>query len=161
MTAKTSQQQVSPVEKILIQILTSTKEDAAIRSQITDALESEHLHHGWPTEGIFEALLKAPENSDAGSDAQSDPMQLPLDDADRNRLAAILMESPADPDYTAASVRVALAALRRPHIERALQQLQPQIDDAAKKGDAYKLTQLSAEKMKLKRALDESMRAGM
>ena len=56
---------------------------------------------------------------------------------------------------------MALAALRRPYIERALQQLQPQIDEAAKKGDAFKLTQLSAEKIKLKRALDESMRAGV
>ena len=84
-------------------------------------------------------------------------MQLPMDDSYRNKLAAILMESSADAEYTAGSVRVALAALRRPHIERALQQLQPQIDDAAKKGDTSKLTQLSAEKMKLKES--EDMRA--
>jgi DNA primase len=154
LTAKSTKQQVSPAEKMLIQILTASKPDVDMQSQIRDALESEHLHHGWPTEEIFTALLASPE------DAQ-DPMQLKLDDQDRNRLAAILLESPADGDYTAASVRVALAALRRPHIERALQQLQPQIDDAAKKGDAYKLTQLSAEKIKLKRALDESMRAGL
>jgi hypothetical protein len=106
------------------------------------------------TEEIFTAMLASPE-------AARDPMQLKLDDEDRNRLVAILLESRADPDYTAASVRVALAALRRPQIERALQQLQPQIDDAAKKGDAFKLTQLSAEKIKLKRALDESMRAAV
>jgi DNA primase len=154
MKGVSTQQQVSPAEMILLQILTASgNQDPAIRAQITDTLEAEHLHHGWPTEGIFTALLEAaPEQA-------ANPMQLTLDEADRNRLAAILMETPADADYTAASVRVALSALRRPHIERALQQLQPQIDDAAKKGDAFKLTQLSAEKMKLKRALDESMRA--
>ena len=46
-------------------------------------------------------------------------------------MAAILMDTNADAEYTGASVRVALAALRRPHLERALQQLQPQIDEAA------------------------------
>src|SRR5436305_15261299 len=127
---------------MLIQILTAATKDAAVTSQVRDALESENLHHGWVTEGIFTALLEAsPEQA-------SDPMQLKFDDEDRSRLAAILLESPAEPDYSAASARVALSALRRPHIERALQQLQPQIDDAAKKGDAFKLTQLSAEKMK-------------
>ena len=153
MKASSAQQQVSPAEKTLIHILTSVGNDADVISQVRDALEQEHLHHGWPTEGIFTALLEAtPEQT-------RDPMQLKLEDENRSRLAAILLDSPAEPDYTAASVRVALSALRRPHIERALQQLQPQIDDAAKKGDAFKLTQLSAEKMKLKRALDESMRA--
>src|SRR5205807_10450182 len=60
LTAKRGQQQVSPAEKLLLQILTASgKQDPAVRSQIQDTLEAEHLHHGWPTEAIFTALLAA------------------------------------------------------------------------------------------------------
>ncbi|MCU1284925.1 MAG: primase [Acidobacteriales bacterium] len=148
-------QQTSPAEKILIHVLLSqSKEDAAVQSNVHDVLTSEHLHEGWTTEPIFDALLHA------SVEELREPLQLALSDSDRSRLAALLMGSDEREDLTATTVRVALAAMRRPHIERALQQLQPQIDEAGRQGNTLELTQLSAEKLKLKRALDESMRAG-
>jgi hypothetical protein len=105
-------------------------------------------------EPVFDALLNA------STEQLSAPLELPMDDSDRSRLASVLMQSDERDDFTESTICVALAAMRRPHIERALQQLQPQIDEAGRKGDTFKLTQLSAEKLKLKRALDESMRAG-
>jgi DNA primase len=150
-----TEQQISPAEKILIHVLTSSSpHDADVRSNVHDVLTAEHLHEGWLLERVFDALLHA------SAEELREPLQLALDDADRSRLAALLMQSDEREDITPTMVRVALAALRRPHIERALQQLQPQIDEAGRKGDTFRLTQLSAEKLRLKRALDESMRAG-
>jgi hypothetical protein len=155
MKTEITAQQVSPAENILVRVLTShSLQDEAARSNVHDVLISERLHAGWIMEPVFDALLNA------STEQLSAPLELPMDDSDRSRLASVLMQSDERDDFTESTIRVALAAMRRPHIERALQQLQPQIDEAGRKGDTFKLTQLSAEKLKLKRALDESMRAG-
>src|SRR5205085_8441052 len=121
------------------------------KDKIRGALTAEALHEGWATEPIFAAALAAP------AEALANPLGLPLDEVSRNHLAAILMED--ESEITADAVETAVAALRRPHLERKLQQIQGQIDDAGRKGDAGRLANLSAEKMTLKRALDQSMRA--
>jgi DNA primase len=145
--AAVKEQSVSPAEKTLIRSLLAH----GLRGQITDALTSEQLHEGWPAERLIAALLAADDHTLA------DPMALELDDATRSLLATILMSE--DSELSAEHARVALAALRRPHLERRLQQVQHQIDDAGRKNDAMRIAQLSAEKVSLKRALDESMRA--
>jgi DNA primase len=155
MKTETSAQQVSPAENILVRVLTShSPQDEAARSNVHDVLTAESLHTGWLMEPVFDALLNA------SAEQLSAPLELPMNDSDRSRLASVLMQSDERDDFTESTIRVALAAMRRPHIERALQQLQPQIDEAGRKDDTLKLTQLSAEKLRLKRALDESMRAG-
>ncbi|MCU1306158.1 MAG: primase [Acidobacteriaceae bacterium] len=155
MKTESTAQQVSPAENILVRVLTShSAQDEAARSNVHDVLAAEKLHAGWVMEPVFEALLKA------STEQLSAPLELPMGDSDRSRLASVLMQSDERDDFTETTIRVALAAMRRPHIERALQQLQPQIDEAGRKDDTLKLTQLSAEKLRLKRALDESMRAG-
>jgi DNA primase len=155
MKTEVAPQQISPAENILLRVLTShSSQDEPARANIHGVLTSERLHEGWPTEPVFDALLNA------SPEEIREPLQLAMDDVARSRLASVLMQSDERDDFTESTIRVALAAMRRPHIERALQQLQPQIDEAGRKGDTFKLTQLSAEKLKLKRALDESMRAG-
>ena len=150
------QQQITPAEKVLIRALlgeSSSGDGVTIRDMIKRALSAEALHEGWVTEPIFAAALAAP------AEVLAEPLTLPLDDAARNHLAAILMEIEDESGITAEMVELALSALRRPHLERKLQQIQAQIDDAGRKGETASLAQLSAEKMTLKRALDQSMRA--
>jgi DNA primase len=141
-------QSVSPAEKLLVRALLSPD----VRTEAMDALSSERLHEGWPSERLLQAL-STPDPS-----AFHDPMSLPLDEHSRNLLANILMAE--EEEVSAEHVRVALAAMRRPQLERRLQQVQHQIDDAGRKNDSMRIAQLSAEKVSLKRALDESMRTG-
>ncbi len=150
------QQQISPAEKVVLRALIADAEElVTVRDTVRSVLSSETLHEGWVTEPIFAAALAA------SPETLAQPLSLPLDDAQRNHLASILLEMDMDDQSqpTAQMVEVALAALRRPHLERKLQLLQGQIDDASRKGETVRLAQLSAEKMTLKRALDQSMRA--
>jgi DNA primase len=141
------QQPVLPAEKIMVRALLSPQ----TCEQAHEQLSQESIYEGWTTEGLLTALLNAPE------EARGDPMDLALDEGQRALLASILMED--DSEVSAEQVLRAGAAMRRPHLERRLRQVQHQIDDAGKKNDATRLALLSAEKMNLKRALDESMRA--
>ena len=151
------QQQITPAEKVLVRALLGgsdsggSQEAISMQEKVRSVLTAEALHQGWATEPIFVAALAA------SPEVLAQPLALPLGDASRNHLAAILMEE--ENEVTAETVEMALAALRRPHLERKLQQIQGQIDDAGRKGDAGRLAQLSSEKMRLKRALDQSMRA--
>ncbi len=141
------EQSISPAEKLLVRALLAPE----MRHEVADTLSKEPLHEGWPSEPIIAALLASDEQT------ISDPMALELSATSRALLATILMSE--DSEISPEQVRVALAALRRPHLERRLQQVQHQIDDAGRKNDAMRIAQLSAEKVSLKRALDESMRA--
>ncbi|HUR37706.1 MAG TPA: DNA primase [Terriglobales bacterium] len=145
---------LSPAEKILVRSLISTgPSNNQVRGTLVQTLEEERPHEGWGSEALLDALAQA------DSAMLNEPLSIQLDDADRKHLAELLMSSEDGEEPNADAVRLALAALRRPHLERKLQHLQPQIDEAGRKGDSFKLAQLSAEKLKLKRALDESMRA--
>ena len=145
---------LSPAEKILVRSLLATgPSNAQVRSSLQQTLEEERPHEGWSSEPLLDAL------AEADPAALAEPLALELSDPDRKHLAEILMHTDEGDEPSADSVRLALAALRRPHLERKLQHLQPQIDEAGRKGDSFKLAQLSAEKLKLKSALDESMRA--
>ncbi|HUS19689.1 MAG TPA: DNA primase [Terriglobales bacterium] len=145
---------LSPAEKVLVSsLLAAGSSNSQVRATLQQTLEEERPHEGWGAEALLDALAQA----DPATLAQ--PLSLPLSDIHRKHLAEILMATEEGEEPSADSVRLALAALRRPHLERKLQHLQPQIDEAGRKGDSFKLAQLSAEKLKLKRALDESMRA--
>jgi DNA primase len=140
------QQPVSPAEKLLIRALLAPD----LRVEVMDLLATEQLHEGWPSEALISALLSPDDH------ALTDPLSLDLDEISRSLLATILMAE--DTELSADHIPVALSALRRPHLERRLQQVQHQIDDAGRNNDTMRLAQLSAEKVSLKRALDESMR---
>jgi DNA primase len=146
--AALAKQPVSPAERIIVRALLSDESYA----EAHDVLSTENVHHGWASEPLLSVLLSA------SREMLRDPMGLELDEQQRKLLAGILMED--EGELSRDDVRLAVAALRRPHLERRLQQVQHQIDDAGRKNEATRLAQLSAEKLKLKRALDESMRAG-
>jgi DNA primase len=153
-TKLAAQAVVTPSEEYLVKTLLSTSPDAAeSRVLAHNTLAQEKLHEGWVLGPVIEALINA------SSDQLDEPLALPMDDASRNRLAQIVMSMSEDEAPSEDRVRLALAALRRPHLERELNKLQAEIDTASRKNDAVRAAQLSQEKIRLKRALDESMKA--
>ena len=78
----------------------------------------------------------------------ADVMELPLPDADRNLLAAILMKE--DEELTADRLEGAVRALRRIQYRRKLEQVQRDLQTTRQPDQLQALLQ---EKMRLKRAL--------
>jgi DNA primase len=143
-----SAQAITPAEKILVRALL-----AETYLEAEELLAHEPVHRGWSSERLISGLLQA------DVDARREPMGIATSDAERALLAGILMEE--ESAVTSGEIKRAYEAMRRPHLERQLQQVQQQIDDAGRKQDATRLAQLSVEKVSLKRALDESMRSEM
>ncbi len=151
--------QVTDAEKLLIRALTSAGEmlmfeerqsarDGADEEfdparQAHFALKIERLHIGLATESLIETLLTS------GSQV-SHVMELPLADADRNLLAAILMKEAEE--LTADRLEGAVRALRRIHLRRKLAQVQHQLQ-ATRNLEPGQLQTLLEEKVRLKRAL--------
>jgi DNA primase len=149
--------QVTDAEKLLIRALTSAREMQAAEQHISArdgaeeefdparqahfVLKNERLHIGLSTESLIETLL----NSQA-----ADVMDLPLPDADRNLLAAILLKE--DEDLTAERLEGAVRALRRIHFKRQMEEVQRELQ-AARKHEPDRLRFLLREKDRLKRAL--------
>jgi len=151
--------QVTDAERILIRALASATEmqtseehlsardgaekefDPARQAQFV--LKSERVHVGLATESLMEALLNAlPETADV--------MELPLAEADRNLLAAILLKE--DEELSAERLEGAVRALRRIQLRRKLEQVQSELQ--AKHGqEPTQLQALLQEKIRLKRAL--------
>src|SRR5260370_11011926 len=77
--------QVTSSEKVLVRAVSSTMfNEAELRVAAIDALASENLHVGLSTESPLQTLLE-------NAHAISDQSQLPLNDADRDLLARIVM----------------------------------------------------------------------
>lgn len=145
--------QVTPAEKVLLKALLCS--DVALRGVARAAIEQDRLHEGWTLEPVFAALSTAAREN---PEALADPLALPLEETDRNRLAAVLMNDDDGVVPDIALLTTSLAALRHLGLERRLRQVQEQIDQAARKNDSALAAQLASEKMALKRALDESRR---
>jgi DNA primase len=151
--------QVTDAEKLLICALTSAREMQTAEQHLSArdgaeeefdparqahfVLKNERLHIGLATESLIEILLNS------GSES-ADVMDLPLPDADRNLLAAILMRE--DEELTAERVEGAVRALRRIQFKRQMEQVQRELQDA-KKHEPERLRFLLREKDRLKRAL--------
>src|SRR5579864_2689180 len=149
--------QVTDAEKLLIRALTSAREMQTAEEHISSregaeddfdpsrqahfALKSERLHIGLATESLLETLL----NSQA-----ADVMDLPVPDADRNLLAAILMKE--DEELSAERLEGAVRALRRIQFKRQMEEVQRELQ-AARKHEPDRLRFLLREKDRLKRAL--------
>jgi DNA primase len=151
--------QITDAEKLLIRALTSAGEmlmseerqsarDGADEEfdparQAHFALKIERLHIGLATESLIETLLNS------GSQV-SHIMDMPLPDADRNLLAAILMKD--GEELTAERLEGAVRALRRIQLRRKLEQVQRQLQ-ATRNQEPGQLQALLEEKIRLKRAL--------
>jgi len=108
------------------------------------ALTRERLHEGSAAAPLIDALLLAQEQG-------LDPMSLPLEEADRNLLAAVLMDEHEEltPELLESSIR----SLRRRVLRRQLEDLQQQLKDAERRHDPASAARLLQERVKLRRAM--------
>jgi DNA primase len=108
------------------------------------ALSRERLHDGSSAEALINVLLLAHEQ---GLDA----MAMPLEEADRGLLAAILMEE--HEELTPELLESAIRSLRRRRGQRELEQLQRRVKELEAKEDVMSRAQLAQEKLRLRQAM--------
>ena len=108
------------------------------------ALMRERLHEGSTGEALIDALLLAQEQG-------LDPMSLPLEEADRNLLAAVLMDEREE--LTPELLESAIRSLRRRVLRRQLDDLQQQLKDAERRQDPALAAKLLQERVKLRREM--------
>ncbi len=108
------------------------------------ALSRERLHEGSAAEALIDALLLAQEQG-------LDPMSAPLEETDRNILAAVLMDEREE--LTPELLESAIRSLRRRVLRRQLEELQQQLKDAERRQDPASAARLLQERLKLRRAM--------
>jgi DNA primase len=143
---------VTPSEKVLVRAASSmVGEEAELRHMAVDALAEERLHAGLTTESLLEAILQNALAVERG-EGLDDVMALPLSDANRQRLAKIVMRE--DEPLTADLLAGALNALRH---QRQLSQREGEIKrgivEAERRNDVAALLRLKQEKLELDRKL--------
>jgi DNA primase len=143
---------VTASEKVLVRAASSmVAEEAELRHMAVDALVEERLHTGLTTETLLEAILQNALAVERG-EGVDDVMALPLSDANRQRLAKIVMRE--DDPLTADLLAGALNALRH---HRQLSQREGEIKrglvEAERKNDMAALLRLKQEKLELDRKL--------
>ena len=143
---------VTPAEKVLVRAAsTVVGEEAELRHMALDALAEEKLHVGLTTETLLEAILQNALAVERG-EGTDDVMALPLNDADRQRLAKIVMRE--DAPLTADLLAGALNALRhRRQISQREGEIKRGIVEAERKNDVAALLRLKQEKLELDRKL--------
>jgi len=142
---------VTPAEKVLVRAASSVGEEAELRNMALDALAEEKLHVGLTTETLLEAILQNALAVDRG-EGLDDVMSLPLSDADRQRLAKIVMRE--DDPLTGDLLAGALNALRhRRQISQREGEIKRGIVEAERKNDVAALLRLKQEKLELDRKL--------
>jgi DNA primase len=108
------------------------------------ALTRERLQEGSAAERLIDALLVAHEQG-------LDQMSLPLEEADRNLLAEILMDE--HEELTAELLESAIRSLRRRVLRRQLDDLQHQLKEAERRQDPASAARLLQERVNLRRAI--------
>jgi DNA primase len=143
---------VTAAEKVLVRAASSMiGEEAELRQMAVDALAEERPHVGLTTETLLEAILQNALAVERG-EGVDDVMALPLTDADRQRLAKIVMRE--DDPLTADLLAGALNALRhRRQISQREGDIKRRIVEAERKNDVAALLLLKQEKLELDRKL--------
>ena len=143
---------VTPSEKVLVRAASSMSEDEAnLRHTAIQALAEERLHAGLTSETLLEALLQNALAIERGEDGM-DPMLLPLAEADRQRLAKIVMRE-SEP-LTADLLAGALDALRhQSQLSQREGEIKRGIVEAERRNDVVALLRLKQEKLELDRKL--------
>jgi DNA primase len=151
--------QITASEKVLVRALSSAlPQEAELRRRTAEVLVAEQLHSGLLTETLLQALL---ENAKPGAGAGNppDPMDLPLEDANRALLATIVMRE--DEPLTAELLEGALEALRhRSHLAQREREIKQGIVEAERRGDIESLLRLKQEKLELDRKLASELESG-
>ena len=143
---------VTPSEKVLVRAASSMSEDEAnLRHSAIQALAEERLHAGLTSETLLEALLQNAMAIERGEDGM-DPMLLPLAEADRQRLAKIVMRE-SEP-LTADLLAGAMNALRhQSQLSQREGEIKRGIVEAERRNDVVALLRLKQEKLELDRKL--------
>jgi DNA primase len=143
---------VTPAEKVLVRAASSMiGEEAELRQMAVGALAEERLHVALTTETLLETILQNALAVERG-EGTDDVMALPLSDADRQRLAKIVMRE--DDPLTADLLAGALNALRhRRQISQREGDIKRRIVEAERKNDVAALLLLKQEKLELDRKL--------
>jgi DNA primase len=143
---------VTPSEKVLVRAASSMSEDEAdLRHSAIQALAEERLHAGLTSETLLEALLQNAMAIERGEDGM-DPMSLPLAEADRQRLAKIVMRE-SEP-LTADLLAGAMNALRhQSQLSQREGEIKRGIVEAERRNDVVALLRLKQEKLELDRKL--------
>ena len=143
---------VTPAEKVLVRAASSMiGEEAELRQMAVGALAEERLHVALTTETLLETILQNALAVERG-EGMDDVMALPLSDADRQRLAKIVMRE--DDPLTADLLAGALNALRhRRQISQREGDIKRRIVEAERKNDVAALLRLKQEKLELDRKL--------
>jgi DNA primase len=143
---------VTPSEKVLVRAASSmVGEEAELRHMALDALAEEKLHVGLTTETLLEAILQNALAVERG-EGLDDVMALPLSDANRQRLAKIVMRE--DEPLTGDLLAGALNALRHHRqISQREGEIKRGIVEAERKNDVAALLRLKQEKLELDRKL--------
>jgi len=115
------------------------------------ALTRERLHEGSAAGTLIDALLLACEQG-------LDPMSLPLEEANRNLLATVLMDE--HEELTPELLESAIRSLRKRRQQRELEQLQHRVKELEAKEDVMSRAQLAQEKLRLKRAMHSLQEIG-
>jgi DNA primase len=108
------------------------------------ALTRERIHEGSAGEALIDALLLA-------QDQGLDPMSLPLEEADRNLLAGVLMDEREE--LTPELLESALRSLRRRVLRRQMEDLQQQLKDAERRQDPASAARLLQERLRLRKTM--------
>ncbi|HEY2234673.1 MAG TPA: DNA primase [Candidatus Angelobacter sp.] len=143
---------VTAAEKVLVRAASSMiGEEAELRQMAVNALAEERPHVGLTTETLLEAILQNALAVERG-EGVDDVMALPLSDADRQRLAKIVMRE--DDPLTADLLAGALNALRhRRQISQREGDIKRRIVEAERRNDVAALLRLKQEKLELDRKL--------
>jgi DNA primase len=143
---------VTPAEKVLVRAASSViDEEAELRHMALDALAEERLHVGLTTEALLEAILQNALAVERG-EGVDDVMALPLSEANRQRVAKILLRE--DEPLTGDLLAGALNALRhRRQLSQREGEIKRGIVEAERKNDVAALLRLKQEKLELDRKL--------
>lgn len=143
----TAATQVTPAEKVVIRALSSAgREESEFRRIALHALLQERLHAGLSTEALLQVLLEH-----AHAERVDDLMSLPLEEADRQMLAALLMAE--DDPLTEDLLEGSLAALRRRQLVQREQEIKRALVEAERSNDLPALLRLKQEKLEIDRKL--------
>ena len=115
------------------------------------ALLRDHLHAGSAAEALIDGLLLAHEQG-------LDPMSLPLEEAERNLLAKVLMDE--HEELTPELLESAMRSLKKRRQQRELQELQHRVKELESKSDLMSKAQLAQERLRLKQAMRSAGEVG-
>ncbi|NYF78474.1 DNA primase [Granulicella arctica] len=145
-----AQDPASETERVLLRALVLPESDPARVLAADRLIQHPEWFEDLPAGSLLEALSNAP--------APPNPLDAAPDQESRAMLARVLMQSDepveqANPEAMVGQVEDALHTLERRRLERRQRELRTLIAEADRRGDATMLTQFTAEKLQIDRAL--------